>query len=92
MNPFPLTFHQPLNPCKPSKIGSHTPLEFTPLFWVMVIGLLLPYYGSLPLGLPGRPVFQTLEEQLQDSSLPLRCHMQAIAFDRDLSLIERSET
>ncbi|MDJ1176564.1 hypothetical protein [Roseofilum capinflatum] len=59
-------------------------LEFTPLLWVMVIGLLLPYYGSLPLGLPGRPVGQSLEEQLQES-LPLRCHMQAIALEQDRS-------
>ncbi|MDJ1181016.1 hypothetical protein PJF56_19325 [Roseofilum sp. BLCC_M91] len=51
----------------------------------MVIGLLLPYYGSLPLGLPGRPVGQSLEEQLQDSSLPLRCHMLAIALEQELT-------
>jgi len=82
-------FHLPLNPYKPSKLKTHTRPELTPLFWLMVIGLLLPCYGSLPLGLPTRQVFQSLEEQLENSSLPLRCHMQgsmqAIAFDRDRS-------
>lgn len=84
MNPSRLTFHTALKPYKASRITAYTPLEFTPLFWLMVIGLLLPYYGSLPLGLPGRPVFQSVEEQLQDS-LPLRCHMQAIAGDQEQS-------
>jgi hypothetical protein len=84
MNPSRLTFHIPLNLYKVSRITAYSPLEFTPLFWLMMIGLLLPYYGSLPLGLPGRPVFQSVEEQLRDS-LPLRCHMQAIAGDREQS-------
>lgn len=77
MHPSRLTFHTALNPYKAFRITA-----YTPLFWVMAIGLLLPYYGSLPLGLPGRPVLQSVEEQLQES-LPLRCHMQALSGDRE---------
>ena len=71
MNPLPLTY--PANPSKPFKTN------LTPLFWSMAIGLLLPCYGGLPLGLPTRPVAQPLEQQLKASPLPLRCHLQATA-------------
>ncbi|MDJ1182312.1 hypothetical protein [Roseofilum casamattae] len=71
MNPLPLTY--PANPSKPFKAN------FTPLFWSMAIGLLLPCYAGLPLGLPTRPIAQPLEQQLKASRLPLRCHLQAIA-------------